>query len=94
MNLVGKGDYFAQAVQAFKNLKAALTAAGAAPAHVVSSNMYVKDLSPAAMEDFTRAMNVALDGEAFPPHASSLVGVQALGGEDMLVEISAIAVVE
>ncbi len=36
-------------------------------------------------------MNSALDGKGFPPHASSLVGVEALAMEGMLVEISGVA---
>lgn len=94
MKLLGKEDYFAQTVKAFGNLKIALAAAGATPAQVVSSTMYVKNLSTQVMETFIHAMNVAQDGEPFAPNASSLIGVQALGGEDMLVEISAIAVVD
>ncbi|MBP9035716.1 MAG: RidA family protein [Pseudomonadales bacterium] len=92
--LVGPGDYRAQARQAFRNVAAALAAAGARPEQVVSSTMYVKELRPEALEAFVRGMNEALDGRPFPPHASTLVGVQALAYPDMLVEISAIAVIE
>jgi enamine deaminase RidA (YjgF/YER057c/UK114 family) len=34
------------------------------------------------------------DGEPFPPNASSLIGVARLGHPEMLVEISAIAVLD
>jgi enamine deaminase RidA (YjgF/YER057c/UK114 family) len=38
-------------------------------------------------------MNVALDGRAFPPNASTLVGVTRLGHPDMRIEISAVAAI-
>lgn len=44
-NLVGHGDFRAQAQQVFENLKAALAAAGADFSHVVKLNMYVLDRS-------------------------------------------------
>lgn len=94
MRLVGEGDYYAQTLRAFRNLAAALEAAGARPSDVVSSTMYVKNLDPEALEQFGRAMSDALDGEAFPPNASTMVGVQALALPDMLVEVSAIAVID
>jgi len=90
-NLVGGDDLHAQTVQAFRNLKAALAAVGARPADVVSSTMYVVGLDEASTETFIAAMNVALDGEPFPPNASSLIGVARLGHPAMRVEISAVA---
>jgi enamine deaminase RidA (YjgF/YER057c/UK114 family) len=91
--IVGSGDYRAQAAQAFRNLRTALAAVGAEPRHVVASTMYVKDLHAEALTAFARGMNEALDGEPFPPNASTLVGVQSLAYPEMLVEVSAIAVV-
>lgn len=41
-----------------------------------------------------RALGVALDGVPFPPRAFSMVGVQSLASPDILVEISAVAVVD
>ena len=90
---IARGDYEAQTRQAFRNLCTALAAAGGGPEHVVMSTMYVKDLHPEALEAFARAMSSALDGKAFPPNASTLVGVQGLAYPEMLVEINAIAVV-
>src|SRR5215475_11762108 len=43
--LVGPGDLYAQAVQIFKNLDAALTAAGATFQHVVKLSYYMLDIS-------------------------------------------------
>ena len=94
MNLVGVGDYRAQTIKAFQNLALALESVGASPADVVSSHMFVKGLCPEVTSQFVEAMNVALDGEPFPAYASSLIGVEALADPDMLVEISAVAVLE
>ena len=94
MNLIGRGDLHAQTVQAFRNLRTALQALGVGPERVVSSTMYVVGLDEERSATFVRAMNVALDGEPFPPNASSLIGVARLGHPEMLVEISAIAVLD
>ncbi len=94
MKLIGQGDLHAQTVQAFRNLRTALQALGVGPDRVVSSTMYVVGLDEERSATFVRAMNVALDGEPFPPNASSLIGVARLGHPEMLVEISAIAVLD
>jgi enamine deaminase RidA (YjgF/YER057c/UK114 family) len=93
-NLVGAGDYRAQAAQACRNLAIALEAAGATPMDVVSSTMYVVNLNSETAGEFVKGMGEALDGKPFPPNASSLIGVQSLAMEGMLVEISAVAVVK
>jgi len=91
--LVGGDDLHAQIVQAFQNLKAALAAVGATPADVVSSTFYVVGLDGESTEVFVAAMNAALDGAAFPPNASTLVGVTRLGHPAMRIEISAVAAI-
>jgi enamine deaminase RidA (YjgF/YER057c/UK114 family) len=61
---------------------------------IVSTTMYVVEISPEKVAIFGRAMAEALDGKPFPPNASSMIGVQGLAAEGMLVEISAVAVLE
>jgi enamine deaminase RidA (YjgF/YER057c/UK114 family) len=90
-NLIGADDLHAQTVQAFRNVKAALAAVGATPADVVSSTFYVVGLNDETTQTFVAAMNVALDGQPFPPNASTLVGVTQLGAPGMLIEIAAVA---
>ncbi len=90
--LVGRGDLFKQALQVFSNLRIALEAVSATPQNVVSSTIYIVDLTPEKTELLVRAMGQALDGEPFPPNASTLVGVTQLAYPEMLIEISAIAV--
>lgn len=93
-NLIGAGDLFAQVVQAFLNLRTAVEAIGGQVEQIVSTNMYIVGLDMKKVEIFQKAMAVALDGKPFPPNASTMIGVQSLAGEGMLVEISAFAVVD
>jgi enamine deaminase RidA (YjgF/YER057c/UK114 family) len=91
-NLIGAGDLHAQVVQALRNLRTAVESLGASVNDIVSTTMYVVDITPEKVGIFTNAMSCALDGQPFPPNASSLIGVQGLAMEGMLVEISAVAV--
>lgn len=86
-NLVGRGDFGAQAQQVFENLKTALAAVGADFSHVVKLNFYLLDRSnlPALREVRDRYIN--LDA----PPASTLVVVRSLAQEDFLLEVEAIA---
>ena len=86
--VVGVGDMAAQTEQVFKNLEAALAAAGATFADVVKMVTYVTDMShlPAL-----RAARGRYFGEALP--ASTLVQVSALAHPDLMIEIEVIAAV-
>jgi len=90
-NMVGRGDLRAQAEKAAENLVAALRAAGATPADVVKANTYVVNFKP---DDLRIIRDVR--ARIFPaenPPASTLVGVQALAVDGLLIEMEAIAVV-
>jgi enamine deaminase RidA (YjgF/YER057c/UK114 family) len=91
-NLVGKGDLRAQLHQALDNLVAALAAAGASPADVVKVNTYVVNYKPADYPIIREARARIFQGPN--PPASTLVGVQALALEDLLIEVEAIAAVK
>lgn len=86
-NLVGRGDFRAQAEQVFENIKAALAAAGADFSHVVKLNIYMLDRAnlPVLREVRDRYVNT----EA--PPASTLIEVRGLAQEEFLLEIEAIA---
>jgi len=90
--LVGKGDLRAQTTQVYENLKNALAAVGATTADVVKLNTYVVDFKPA---DLAAIREVR--GQYFPHAeqmpASTLVGVQALAFEGLLIEVEAVAIV-
>lgn len=90
--LVGPGDLHAQTVQAFRNLRTSVESVGGQVDQIVSTTMYIVEITPEKVDVFGRAMAEALDGRPFPPNASSMIGVQGLAVEGMLVEISAVAV--
>ncbi len=91
-NLVGKGDLRAQTDKALANLVAALAAAGATPADVVKVNTYVVNYK-AADYPIVREARARIFDPHKPP-ASTLIGVQALAVEDLLIEIEAIAAIK
>ena len=94
MNFVGKGDYEAQTVRALQNVAVAAKAAGATPEDVLSSVLYVKGLKPEVTQQVMKGMAVAIDGKPFPAHAYNIVGVDALSDLDVLIEISAVAMID
>jgi reactive intermediate/imine deaminase len=87
-NLVGAGDMKAQAEQVFRNLEAALKAAGATFADVVKMNTYVIDMDKAPA---VREVRARYFGETTP--ASTLVQVVHLARPELMLEIEVVAVV-
>lgn len=85
--MVGDGDVEAETRQVLTNLKAVLAAAGATPAQVVRTTVFLVDLA-----DFARvnALYAEVFGEGVSP-ARACVQVAALP-KGALVEIDAIAV--
>jgi 2-iminobutanoate/2-iminopropanoate deaminase len=88
-NLVGEGDFDAQAEQAFENLRAVLGAAGSAMDKLVKVTIYLTDMS-----NFGKI--VALRERYFSPPwpADTLVEVSALALPELMIEIEGIALVE
>ena len=84
--LVHEGDAQAQAGQAIANVAAALTGLGAGLADVVSTRMFVTDISRWA--EYGKAHGAAFGGIA---PAATMVEVQALIDPRMLVEVEAVA---
>ena len=85
--LVGQGDFAAQAEQVFENLKAALAAAGADFSHVVKLNTYLLDRANLPILSGVRDRYVNTQ----TPPASTLVQVSSLARPEFLLEIEAIA---
>jgi enamine deaminase RidA (YjgF/YER057c/UK114 family) len=81
------GDFRAQTVQAFENLKAALAAVGATFDDVVKVNNYLVDI--AANIGQHREVRDKYVNTAQPP-ASTTIGVPALARDGALFEVEAI----
>ncbi len=87
--VVGADDAYAQAVQALRNVEAALGLAGATLADVVQTRLFVTDV--ARWEEVGRAHAECFSGH---PPVSTMVEVSRLIDPDMLVEIEAVAYVD
>src|SRR5262245_35843346 len=87
-NIVGAGDMKAQAEQVFRNLQAALTAAGAKFSDVVKMNTFITDMEKAPV---VREVRARYFGDTTP--ASTLVQVARLARPELMLEIEVIAVV-
>ncbi|MBI2887939.1 MAG: RidA family protein [Chloroflexi bacterium] len=86
--VVGRGDFSAQATQVFENLKKALTAGGGSLGDLVKITIYLTD--PCYREPLGEVRSRYLSG-SLP--ASTLVVVAGLASPDYLLEIEGIAVV-
>ena len=86
--LVGEGDFEAQARQVFANLSAALEAAGAGWSDVVKLNYFLTKIGELATVRTIRDEYVDTE----QPPASTLVQVSALFRPEAMVEIEAVAI--
>ena len=89
-NLVGRGDFAAQAQQVFENLATALRASGCTAANLVKLTVFLTDMDNLA--SYREARNrffASVTPRAAP--AVTLVEVSKLYGADFLIEIEAIA---
>src|ERR1700761_4884653 len=90
--LVGEGDLEAQAEQVFKNLKAAVGAAGGSLADLVKMNVYlIAEVDASELPKFRAVRDRYVNVEK--PPASTLVSVTRLARPGWLIEIEAIAAI-
>ncbi len=89
-NVVGKGDFAAQAAQVFQNLAIALKASGCTAANLVKLTVFLTNMDNLAV--YREARN-RFFASVTPPAAPAvtLVEVSRLYGADFLIEIEAIA---
>jgi enamine deaminase RidA (YjgF/YER057c/UK114 family) len=85
--IVGEGDLEAQNRQVFKNLKAALAAAGADFGDVVKLGYYLTDISQIGTVRRVRDEHV----DTHNPPASTAAEVRRLFREELLIEVEAVA---
>jgi enamine deaminase RidA (YjgF/YER057c/UK114 family) len=88
-NVVGKGDPEAQVRQVWRNIEAAVKAAGGTLQNVVKTTTYVTNIQYAAA---VRKVREEVFQSSSPP-TSTLLVVAGLASPDYMVEIEAIAVV-
>ncbi len=87
--IVGVGDFDAQAAQAFANLERVLRAGGSSLANVIKVTIFLRDMS-----NFPKIVD--LRGRYFtPPYpADTIVEVTSLYSPEALIEIEAVAVLD
>jgi len=88
-NVVGKGDMRAQSEQVFRNVTAALKAAGAGWGDVIKMNGYMVGMNAERVNAYREVRQRFLKEGVLP--ASTLVGVEALVHLDLLLEVEVIA---
>ncbi|MBR0829537.1 RidA family protein [Bradyrhizobium manausense] len=89
-NVVGKGDFAAQAAQVFRNISLALTARGYDASNLVKLTVFLTDMNNLAVYREARNRFFATVRPVAAP-AITLVEVSKLYGPDFLIEIEAIA---
>jgi len=89
--VVGKGDIQAQAVQVFENLKLCLAAAGGTFEDVLKFTIFIKNLTPEARKAVMGVRGRYISHTS--PPAATMVGIDRLVEDDLLVEIEAVAMV-
>ena len=86
-NLVGVGDFDAQAEQSFRNLERVLKAGGSSLDKVVKVTIYMTDIT-----QFPKIVELRKRFFSKPYPADTIVEVKALGLPELQIEIEAIAI--
>ena len=89
-DIVGKGDFAAQAEQVFANLSAALEAVGCTAEHLVKLTVFLRDMEDLAAYRVARNRFFATVTPAAAP-AVTLIEVSRLYEAEFLIEIEAVA---
>jgi enamine deaminase RidA (YjgF/YER057c/UK114 family) len=86
--LIGAGDFQAQAEQVFRNLRRALASVGGSMGDVAKTTTYITDLKHVPVLREVRLKHL----DAARPPANTLLVVSSLARADLMVEIEAVAV--
>ncbi len=90
--IVGKGDIRAQTTKVFENMKLVLAAAGAGFDDIVKLTYYIVAYKPEMLAPIREVRSQYLS-KTTPP-ASTLIGVEALFLDGVMIEVDAVAVVK
>ena len=92
-NIIGKGDFGAQATQTFANVRAALESAGASWQNVVQFTTYLVDakLIEGFMAYRRREFPGMFAGAPYPPN--TLLIIDRLVREEFLIEVQTVAAI-
>jgi 2-iminobutanoate/2-iminopropanoate deaminase len=88
-NVVGAGDFDAQAEQTFANVRRVLELGGSSMAQIVKVTIYLTD-----MGNFPKILELRERHFSAPYPADTIVEVSALALPELMIEIEAIALVE
>lgn len=86
-NIIGVGDFDAQADQVFRNIAQLLDKAGASLADVIKVTIYLTDMS-----QFPKVVELRRKWFTAPYPADTIVEVRALALPELMIEIDAIAI--
>lgn len=88
-NLIGVGDFDAQAEQTFANIRSVLEAAGSSMDKIVKVTIYMTDMSY-----FSSIVELRRKWFRPPYPADTIVEVKALALPELMIEIEAVALVK
>ena len=88
--IVGKDDVVAQTRQAMQNLKAAVETGGGEISDIVQITTHVVNYDPSQLDEITGSIAEFFKPECLP--TNTLVGIESLSTEGLLIEIGGIAV--
>jgi reactive intermediate/imine deaminase len=87
--IVGSGDFDAQAAQTFANIERVLEAAGSSMEQIIKVTIYLTDMS-----NFPKILELR-ERHFTPPYpADTIVEVSALGLPELMIEVEATALVD
>ena len=91
-NIIGEGDVVAQTRQTMRNLKSAVEIGGGEISDIVQITTHVVNYDPIQLDAVTGTIAEFFEPESLP--TNTLVGINSLSTEGLLIEIGGIAIAE